>query len=393
MPTQWVKMPPNLVEDKRFLGKSVYQGDYGKWRPQVTTQQVKKHPLHNRHAPHSAGPRKETMIKRQTGDYLDYKNEFDAKWLLAKTLNPELRSPSPQSRTSSVPRYDKAVLQKYLKPTAEAVKEAWKAESTANKRERGQLYGVAGKKIELKSRAEQKQSKQYKPKQLPGFDKWLELSNEYEKAVVYNFVDSVTKDNKTGEARAKTPLQVTQPSTAMEERAVTPDYKPLANAQLTREHFRERRVKSAQGKRSTERILLPQRPKSVNSFYHGEHMDKVEFNIPEEDEAETELAQELVEDQHRDHKEGTCEFCDNRRISQLLDELSRRAPDKFASVAMKHLYRPQMPDGCFYPRRYTHAEYDDYIHPSSFFTSTFAKNRGYFIIAPDWVSERKGIRY
>ena len=31
------------------------------------------------------------------------------------------------------------------------------------------------------------------------------------------------------------------------------------------------------------------------------------------------------------------------------------------------------------------------LHENSFFTNTSARDRGYFIIAPDWVSERKGV--
>ena len=38
----------------------------------------------------------------------------------------------------------------------------------------------------------------------------------------------------------------------------------------------------------------------------------------------------------------------------------------------------------------TYEDYD-YTHENSFFTNTIAKDRGYFIIAPDWVSEKKGI--
>ena len=38
----------------------------------------------------------------------------------------------------------------------------------------------------------------------------------------------------------------------------------------------------------------------------------------------------------------------------------------------------------------TYDDYD-YVHDNAFFANTTARDRGYFIIAPDWVSERKGI--
>ena len=55
-------------------------------------------------------------------------------------------------------------------------------------------------------------------------------------------------------------------------------------------------------------------------------------------------------------------------------------------ATLSHLLRPRM-DPSHNP---LHEDYD-YVHDNSFFTNTNARDRGYFIIAPDWVSERKGI--
>ena len=55
-------------------------------------------------------------------------------------------------------------------------------------------------------------------------------------------------------------------------------------------------------------------------------------------------------------------------------------------ATLSHLLRPRI-DPAYNP---AYEDYD-YVHDNSFFTNTSTRNRGYFIIAPDWVSERKGI--
>lgn len=55
-------------------------------------------------------------------------------------------------------------------------------------------------------------------------------------------------------------------------------------------------------------------------------------------------------------------------------------------ATLSHLLRPRI-DPAYNP---AYEDYD-YVHDNSFFTNTGTRNRGYFIIAPDWVSERKGI--
>lgn len=55
-------------------------------------------------------------------------------------------------------------------------------------------------------------------------------------------------------------------------------------------------------------------------------------------------------------------------------------------ATLSHLLKPRMD-----PTHNPSYEDYEYVHDNSFFTNTSSRNRGFFIIAPDWVSERKGI--
>lgn len=55
-------------------------------------------------------------------------------------------------------------------------------------------------------------------------------------------------------------------------------------------------------------------------------------------------------------------------------------------ATLSHLLKPRMD-----PTHNPSYEDHEYVHDNSFFTNTSSRNRGFFIIAPDWVSERKGI--
>ena len=61
---------------------------------------------------------------------------------------------------------------------------------------------------------------------------------------------------------------------------------------------------------------------------------------------------------------------------------------KLGDSSLSHLLRPRVDPSVRYPD-----EDYDYVHDNSFFSLTTARDRGYFIVAPDWVSEKKGILY
>ena len=69
----------------------------------------------------------------------------------------------------------------------------------------------------------------------------------------------------------------------------------------------------------------------------------------------------------------------------ILNSPFRYGSHGLGEATLSHLLKPRV-DPSYNP---SYEDYD-YVH-DSFFTNTNTRDRGYFIIAPDWVSERKGI--
>ena len=70
----------------------------------------------------------------------------------------------------------------------------------------------------------------------------------------------------------------------------------------------------------------------------------------------------------------------------ILNSPFRYGSHGLGEATLSHLLKPRV-DPSYNP---SYEDYD-YVHDNSFFTNTNTRDRGYFIIAPDWVSERKGI--
>lgn len=362
---QWVQLPPNLVPEKHTMGKSIYMTDYSSRRPgfQLHLQKARGFQGSRHHPPVPKKLDRKTMRALQTGNYLDFKEDFER---ALSTVNTDKRRDitTPDSLRPKAIHADKALLEKFIQPTMELVEEAWCGEATTTKRNRDRLFGLAGKKIDLHSRPEKTEGKRISPA-LPGVNKWLKSSNEYENAVVYNFMDTLSKANsKPVPTRPVTPK---------------PEEKRPPRPQFSKELYFQQRAKSARSQRVTERPSLPPRPKSVGS-------------IREEDKALDETENHFTEHarhqhhHHLNHTDGKCEFCDYIRVKRLLEHLNKYGSHGLGEASLSHLLKPRV-DPSYNP---SYEDYD-YVHDNSFFTNTNTRDRGYFIIAPDWVSERKGI--
>jgi len=308
------------------------------------------------------------MRELQTGNYLDFKEDFErALSTVSKDKRNDVRLnvniTTPDDSRSTATLSEKALLQKFIQPTMELVEEAWRGEATTTKRNRDRLYGLAGQKVALHSRPERNEAKK-KPSALPGVNNWLRSSNEYEKAVVYNFMDNLSKATSN-----PVPIRPTTPK---------PEEKISAKPQFSKELYFKQRAKSARSQRVTESPSLPPRPKSVGTMREEDRM---------EEEPQKHITEHARHHHHHfNHTEGKCEFCDYLRVKRLLEHLNRYGSHGLGEATLSHLLKPRM-DPSHNP---TYEDYD-YVHDNSFFTNTNTRNRGYFIIAPDWVSERKGI--
>ncbi|XP_068740410.1 uncharacterized protein [Montipora capricornis] len=370
---QWVQLPPNLVPEKHTMGKSIYTTDFSSKRPGFQIHLQKAHRYHGsrHHPPVPKKPDRKTMRALQTSDYLDLKEDFER---ALSTINVDKKrgcvnvdTNTPDNSRSSATVSEKTLLEKFIQPTKELVQEAWQGEATSTKRNRDRLFGLAGQKVPLHNRLERNETK--RSPVLPGVNNWLRSSNEYEKAVVYNFMDTLSK-------ATSNPLPG-RPA------APKPEEKNLGKPQFSRQLYFQRRAKSACSQRVTDRPRLPPRPKSVGS-------------MRDEEKQEAETENQVVEHteharhqhyHHLNHTEGKCEFCDYLRVKRLLEHLNRYGGSHgLGDATLSHLLKPRM-DPSHNP---TQDDYD-YIHDNAFFTNTNARDRGYFIIAPDWVSERKGI--
>lgn len=369
---QWVQLPPNLVPEKHTIGKSIYSTDYSSKRPGFQLHLLKARGFRGSgyHPPVPKKPDRKTLRASQTGDYLDFKEDYEK--ALSTThadKGREFRSNVDSNSSYNSRSAATNLLQRFIQPTMELVEEAWRGEATSTKRNRDRLFGLAGQKVQLHNRPERKETK-HKSSILPGVNNWLRSSNEYEKAVVYNFMDTLSKaDSKPLPTRPTTPK---------------PEEKSLLKSQFPRELYFQQRAKSARSQRVTERPSLPPRPKSVGSIRDKNKRE----DEPENQAADrTENARHLHHHHHMNHKEGKCEFCDYLRVKRMLEHLNRYGGSGgLGDAALNHLLRPRM-DPTY---NQTYDDYD-YVHDNAFFANTTARDRGYFIIAPDWVSERKGI--
>lgn len=364
---QWVQLPPNLVPEKHTMGKSIYTTDYSSKRPgfQLHLQKARGFSGSRHHPPVPKKPDRKTMRANQTGNYLNFKEDFERALSTVNTEKPRdfrlnVDIATPDDSRSTATHSEKALLQKFIQPTLELVEEAWHGEVTSTKRNRDRLYGVAGQKIELHNRPVRQETRK-KPPVLPGVNNWLRSSNEYEKAVVYNFMDTLSKANSN-------PVP-TRPA------APRPEEKKPFRPQFSKELYYQQRAKSARSQR-TERPPLPPRPKSVGSMRDEDKIGEATEN----------QVTEHAHSHHFNHTEGKCEFCDYLRVKRLLEHLNKYGSHGLGDATLSHLLRPRI-DPAYNP---AYEDYD-YVHDNSFFTNTSTRNRGYFIIAPDWVSERKGI--
>ncbi|KAJ7388579.1 hypothetical protein OS493_036807 [Desmophyllum pertusum] len=345
-------------------GKSIYTTDYSSKRPgfQLHLQKARGFQGSRHHPPVPKKPDRKTMRAHQTGNYLNFKEDFERALSSVNTDKPRdfrlnVDITTPDGSRSAATHSDKALLQKFIHPTLELVEEAWRGEATSTKRSRDRLYGLAGQKISLHSRPEKQEAK--KPPVMPGVNNWLRSSNEYEKAVVHNFMDTLMKASSN-----PVPMRPT---------ALKPEEKKTLKPQFSKELYFQQRAKSARSQRMTERPSLPPRPKSVGSMRDEEKVAEATDN-------------QVTEHAHSHHTEGKCEFCDYMRVKRLLDHLNKYGSHGLGEATLGHLLRPRM-DPTYNP---SYEDYD-YVHDNSFFTNTNSRDRGYFIIAPDWVSERKGI--
>nr|XP_058973047.1 uncharacterized protein LOC131799345 isoform X2 [Pocillopora verrucosa] len=361
---QWVQLPPNLLPEKHTMGKSIYTTDYSSKRPgfQLHLQKARGFPSSKHHPPK---PDRKTMRAHQTGNYLNFKEDFER--ALSTVSSHQMRNfrsdvdiKTPDDSRSAATHSERALLQKFIQPTLELVEEAWRGEATSTKRNRDRLYGVAGQKVELHSRPERREAKMERPV-LPGVNNWLRSSTEYEKAVVHNFIDTLNK-------ASSSVVQVKQSAPRAAEKTTKP--------QFSKELYFQQRAKSARSKRVSERPTLPPRPKSVGSVRNEGKVAEITQN----------QVVEHAHPHHFNHGEGKCEFCDYLRVKRLLEHLNKYGSCGIGEATLTHLLKPRVD-----PTYHTSFEDYDYVHENSFFTNTSARDRGYFIIAPDWVSERKGV--
>ncbi|KAK3732223.1 hypothetical protein QZH41_015315 [Actinostola sp. cb2023] len=361
---QWVELPPNLVPCSQTNGKSIYTTDYSSKRPgfQIHFQRTARGARSFHHPRIPKDPSRSSMRASQTGSYVRFKEECD-KNLAAKIGKSVCSVPkTPQSPDTKASEVYREVLSEFIQPSLNLVRQAWKTETSAVNRDRERMYGLAGKKIEIIPRPPKaEESKKTRTQVLPGMMNWLSKSNEYEKAVVCNFMNHVAKatTKHTHPVRPKTP----QPN------------KP----KFPNEHFYKQRAKSAHSQRIMDRVDVPPRPKTVHTFRNeAKEVNQESLGLEENKEHD--------HTNHAHHSEGKCELCDYMRVKELLEYLNRH-DSQLGEATLRHLLRPRVNPSYGYP---TNEDYD-YIHENSFFSYTTAKDRGYFIIAPDWVSERKGI--
>lgn len=350
------------------MGKSIYTTDYSSRRPgfQLHLQKARGLQSSKHHPPVPKKPDRKTMRAHQTGNYLDFKEDFVKALSTVSTHKPwnfrlDVDVTTPDDSRSAATHSEKALLQKFIQPTLELVEEAWRGEVTSTKRDRDRHYTVAGQKAELHSRSERRESKAKRPV-LPGVNKWLRSSNEYEKAVVHNFMNTLNNASSS--------------SVHMKQSVPKATEKKTTKPQFTKELYFQQRAKSARSQRVTERPTLPPRPKSVRSVRDEDKVAEI---------TQTQVV-EQAHPHHFNHPEGKCEFCDYLRVKRLLEHLNKYGSCGMGEATLTHLLRPRVD-----PTYNTSSEDYDYVHENSFFTNTSARDRGYFIIAPDWVSERKGV--
>ncbi|XP_031574985.1 uncharacterized protein LOC116308652, partial [Actinia tenebrosa] len=335
---QWIELPPNLVPSTQTYGKSIYATDYSSKRPgfQIHLQKAARGSRSFHHPRVPKDPNRSSMRASQTGNYMSFKDEYDknlAKKTGKTTLSLQYKTPreeTPESKGSEVYR---EVLSEYVKPSLNLVRQAWKGETSAVKRDRDRMYGLSGKKVVMIPGPPKFEEGKKTPtgRILPGMKSWLTKSNEYEKAVVYNFMDHVAK------ATTKRPDFPTRPSTPQ------PTKSTFAN-----EYFYKQRTNSAQSQRVTERMELPPRPKTVHSF-RNEANEATEEQM-KQDEQPKEHAHE--HGSHVHHTEGKCDYCDYMRVKKLLEYLNRHDPH-LGEATLRHLLRPRV-----YPT-HTYPSYED----------------------------------
>ncbi|EDO30948.1 predicted protein [Nematostella vectensis] len=378
---QWVELPPNLVPCKNTKGKSIYQTDFSSKRPGFQVHLMKARGTGSSHHPRlPKEPSRSSMRASQTGDYMNFKEEYERSLAAAtgKKIS-ELHYKMPQSASSSTTgsAVYREVLSQYMKPSLEMVEKAWKGETSATKRDRDRTFGMSSKKVEIVPRPPQTEKTKKTPSRvLPGMSHWLNQSNEYEKAVVYNFMKHVTKaTDKSSPPRPSTPQHGRRGSTQQS-----------SQPKFVNELFYKQRAKSAHSQRPTDKLHLPPRPKTVASFRPEDFANESAEQTWAPKTEDHRNAHDRGHFDHVHHTDGTCDRCDYYRVKMLLEYLNRQEPG-LGEATLRHLLRPRVDPP------HEHPAYDyDYIHENSFFTNTSARDRGYFIIAPDWVSERKGIQ-
>ncbi|XP_065059627.1 uncharacterized protein LOC135687098 [Rhopilema esculentum] len=90
------------------------------------------------------------------------------------------------------------------------------------------------------------------------------------------------------------------------------------------------------------------------------------------------------------HNDPTCSSCQEREIKRMAEKLADMQPKSYDKLKKQQRDQPKMAVSKMYKASFDDYSFpaDDYIYNQSVFGKVSAKDRGFFIIHPEWVSER-----
>lgn len=417
----YVTLPPNLCKELKHDGRSVYYSDYCV-----------------RHTMKKPSPEKKpytSMITQNSVNNLigtdhystlplgyshqDYDETLDRIYKTSTTGN--------NAKDDSTKNLDDILLNKAPRVFND-IETAWAEEVDATKRKRGLIYGAAGKEMDNQS----KKFGDTASKLHPGFDRWLNTANEYEKEVVHKFMSTVSEDPKQqvesrqASARPKTceslpstargsPIEI-KTSTIKKVRIHSPPKSapPLLSGRSTRSPktiqytppASASKLKSynysppcSASKRRDTWVPLTRASSDQGSVLSSASSTRSFAEIPGYKNVSTQLphpyneksSSPLYNPTHRrsisspassfKHSCQNCEACKKKLTKRMLKELSLENPKSCDEIKKERSRYPKTIS------TYLYQPVEDYAHPGTSFQTVNKLKRGYFIIHPDFVSE------
>jgi len=421
---KFVVLPPNLCAEIYLPGKSVYYRDYCASHRKMKTRSLPNTYLKSTNFTSQLDSQCNTLPTGYGNE--DFNNTIDS-------INQKMENTNINDNGN---RFSTEQFIETAPDTISKIENSWVSEVDASKRNRGLIYGAAGRKIKL----DQKRSKSANDKSLPGLENWLQTANEYEKEVVHKFVSNVSNSVRDQRPISKESIlsghQSQRPPTrpkSMENKRpsqpmglkksvrirsapLTPGSFKYNSSQIkvSRQHTpttertvvnnspRPKASPSVNGRVSESNDIAPQvvvsqyddvkydgripSRSSTRSSHRSVDCNEVSTQLPYryDTKPSSPLYENNKDNSDLSHSCTHCKSCRKKEVKKLLEEICKESPKQFDHIRLERSLHPRYKHTLTYPQ-------EDYMHNGTSFQRV-NKNlkKRYFVIHPDFVSENGG---